>query len=39
MMITEQGDIEFVKWRDGGANNHIAVDNNTRPPYITITQK
>jgi hypothetical protein len=39
MMITEQGDIEFIKWRDGGANNHIAVDNTTRPPYITITQK
>ena len=39
MMITEEGDIEFVKWRDGGANNHIAVDNNTRPPSITITQE
>jgi hypothetical protein len=38
MRITDDGDIQFIKWNDGGVKNTIVVDNNARPRYITIRQ-
>ncbi|MDP7018056.1 MAG: hypothetical protein QGG36_19790 [Pirellulaceae bacterium] len=36
MQITSEREVEFVKWRDGGQQNKISVDNSTRPPQIKI---
>ena len=38
MRIADDGDIQFIKWNDGGVKNTIVVDNNARPRYITIRQ-
>ena len=39
MRVLGSGDIQFVKWRDGGAANAIHVDNQQRPRRIVIQQK
>ena len=39
MQITATGDIEFVKWRDGGADDIITVNNEIRPRSIAIGSK
>jgi len=39
MQVLGSGDIQFVKWRDGGGSNAILVDNKQRPRRIVIRRK
>ena len=39
MQVLGSGDIQFVKWRDGGSSNTILVDNKKRPRRIVIRRK
>ena len=39
LKVMESGDVEFVKWRDGGHPHTITVDNRTRPRRITIEKQ
>jgi hypothetical protein len=37
--VMKSGDVEFVKWRDGGQSHLITVDNSSRPRRITIRKQ
>jgi hypothetical protein len=39
LKVMKSGDVEFVKWRDGGQSHLITVDNSARPRRITIRKK
>lgn len=39
LRVLKSGDVEFVKWRDGGHSHSMAVDNRSRLRRITIRKK